>query len=108
MPKPLTLLLGGQMAAPHADYLKQHLNTDWNIVTWIEGEPFEDFAALVPTADAFIGGFIIISLDGSFRNQIAVVFSDFIGTFGMDDLIIWDFLGPDSDQGTACTQNRSK
>ena len=58
MPKPLTLLLGGQMAAPHADYLKQHLNTNWNIVTWIEGEPFEDFAALVPTADAFIGGFI--------------------------------------------------
>lgn len=58
MPEPRTLLLGGQMAAPRADFLKQHLTTDWTVNTWAEGEPFEDFAALAPTADAFVGGFI--------------------------------------------------
>ncbi|MDD9905292.1 MAG: 2-hydroxyacid dehydrogenase [Rhodospirillaceae bacterium] len=58
MPDPLTLLLGGQMAAPRADYLKQHLTTDWCVTTWVEGEPFEDFADLVSNADAFVGGFI--------------------------------------------------
>ena len=46
------------MAAPRADYLKQQLTTDWNVTTWVEGEPFEDFAALVPNVDAFVGGFI--------------------------------------------------
>ena len=46
------------MAAPRADYLKQHLTTDWTVKTWVEGEPFEDFTAVAPTADAFVGGFI--------------------------------------------------
>lgn len=44
------------MAATRVDQLKKNLTTDWNVVTWAEGEPFEDFAALAPTADAFVGG----------------------------------------------------
>ncbi len=56
MPNPLTLFLGGRMAATRADKLEQLLTTDWNIATWAEGEPFEDFVALAPTADAFVGG----------------------------------------------------
>lgn len=56
MPNPLTLLLGGRMATTRADQLKALLTTEFNIVTWAEGEPFEDFVALAPKADAFVGG----------------------------------------------------
>lgn len=56
MPNPLTLLLGGRMATTRAEQLKALLTTEFNIVTWAEGEPFEDFVALAPKADAFVGG----------------------------------------------------
>ena len=56
MPNPLTLLLGGRMATTRADQLKALLTTEFNVVTWTEGEPFEDFVTLAPTADAFVGG----------------------------------------------------
>ena len=52
----------------------------------------------LPVFETLIGRFIIVSLDDGFRNQVGFIFSDFISTFCMDNLIIWDFLVPDSDR----------
>lgn len=56
MPDKLNLLLAGRMSAPRADQIRAALTTDWDIATWSEDEPFERFAALVPQADALVGG----------------------------------------------------
>ncbi|MBT3369573.1 MAG: phosphoglycerate dehydrogenase [Rhodospirillaceae bacterium] len=53
--KPI-LFLAGRMAAPRKDWMAAALQTEWNILTWAEDEPFEDFAAQVPRADAIVGG----------------------------------------------------
>ena len=51
-----TLLLAGPMSAPRVDWMTEVLQTDWNILTWTEDKPFEEFAAHVARADAIVGG----------------------------------------------------
>jgi phosphoglycerate dehydrogenase-like enzyme len=56
MAEPMNLFLAGRMSAPRAEWLGEHLTTDWNITAWTEDDPFEQFTELTPKADALVGG----------------------------------------------------
>ena len=51
-----SLLLAGCLSAPRAGWIAEALTTDWQVRSWNEDEPFEDFAKLVAGADALIAG----------------------------------------------------
>ncbi|MDP6388826.1 MAG: 2-hydroxyacid dehydrogenase [Alphaproteobacteria bacterium] len=56
MAEPLTLLLAGRMSEPREEWMREHLSSEWNMLTWTEDEPFERFVELVPQAHAIVGG----------------------------------------------------
>ena len=52
----LTAIVAGDFAAPLAGWLGENLTTDWNILSWREGEPFAGFAEAIVGADAVVAG----------------------------------------------------
>lgn len=51
-----TVFLAGRMSAPWAEWLRERLTTDWNLIAWTEDEGPERFQELAPLADALVGG----------------------------------------------------
>ena len=56
MLKDPTLLMAGLMTEPHVAWMRQALTTDWTILSWTENDPFEEFVAKAPRADAIVAG----------------------------------------------------
>lgn len=56
MPDIPTVFLAGRMSVPWAEWIRERLTTNWNMISWSEDEGFERFAELAPRADAIVGG----------------------------------------------------
>lgn len=49
-------MVAGEFAAPWAAWLAKNTRTDWNILSWMDGDSFGDFAAAVVNADIVVAG----------------------------------------------------
>jgi phosphoglycerate dehydrogenase-like enzyme len=59
MSDPLTLLLAGSNSATKEDFLRERLDQDWHIETWLPDGDRSRFFELLPQADALVGGNVI-------------------------------------------------
>jgi phosphoglycerate dehydrogenase-like enzyme len=59
MSNALTLLLAGSNSATKEDFLRERLEQDWNILSWVPGKDRSGFLELLPSADAMVGGNVL-------------------------------------------------
>ena len=49
-------MVAGEFAASWAAWLAKNTRTDWNILSWMDGDSFGEFAAAVVKADVVVAG----------------------------------------------------